>query len=123
MGELLETHGGGEEHNRYILSREQLLSRRDGGATTTKGSTTTASWREEVLKSGEGEELRDPSNTVVEEERGGSQTSLAEIPHALGARAVTQKLITQFTGYKAKGEMARCKDCAALFPEGEVHTW
>ena len=71
---------------------------------------------------GRGTELKAPSNTVVEEEQGGGQTPPSETPHALEARALTQKLITQFTGYKAKGEMARCKDCAALLPEGEVHT-
>ena len=66
---------------------------------------------------GRGEELKAPSNTVVEEERGGGQTPPTETPHTLEARTLTQKLITQFTGYEAAGS----EDRAAVLPEVEVH--
>ena len=89
--------------------------------TTSQGSKDTAPMGEQDMGgSREGEILRAPSNTTVEEEGGGDIYSPIDTPIAGGARVVTQQLITQFVGCKAIEQSEQLMSRAGVKDNGRL---
>ena len=74
--------------------------------------------QEDGLEGGEEGITRAPPNTVVGEERGGAQTPPTDFPLNIEKRVLSQKLLTEYTRYKAKGALAGSVDRAAVLLEG-----
>ena len=89
--------------------------------TTSQGSKNTAPLGEQDMGgSREGEILRAPSNTTVEEEGGGDIYSPIDTPITGGARVVTQQLITQFVGCKAIEQSEQLMSRAAVSQDNRI---
>ena len=70
------------------------------------------------MEGGEEGITRAPPNTVVGEERGGAQTPPTDFPLNIEKRVLSQKLLTEYTRYKAEGALAGSVDRAAVLLEG-----